>query len=82
MSDWDDLMVHPDTPPVITRSGPSARVRANRGFAAGLIAGVMLAALLAGWFIAASDAADPWHGVPVCTDQIADAGGVCHGEPR
>ena len=24
---------------------------------------------------------DPYGGVPACTDQIADAGGVCHGEP-
>jgi len=29
-----------------------------------------------------ADQADPWHGVPACTDQIADAGGICHGEPR
>jgi hypothetical protein len=26
-------------------------------------------------------AADPYHGAPVCTDAIADAGGICHGEP-
>ena len=24
---------------------------------------------------------DPYNGVPACTDQIADAGGICHGEP-
>lgn len=24
---------------------------------------------------------DPWNGVPQCTPAIADAGGVCHGEP-
>jgi hypothetical protein len=27
------------------------------------------------------DSSDPWHGVPACTDSIADAGGICHGEP-
>lgn len=26
-------------------------------------------------------ASDVWGGVPWCTDAIADAGGVCHGEP-
>jgi hypothetical protein len=30
----------------------------------------------------AIDHADPFNGVPACTDQIADAGGICHGEPR
>jgi hypothetical protein len=24
---------------------------------------------------------DPWNGVPQCTDAIAEAGGICHGEP-
>lgn len=24
---------------------------------------------------------DEWNGVPECTDAIADAGGICHGEP-
>lgn len=24
---------------------------------------------------------DPYNGVPECTDAIADAGGICHGEP-
>lgn len=24
---------------------------------------------------------DPYNGVPACTDEIADAGGICHGEP-
>lgn len=24
----------------------------------------------------------PWGGVPYCTHEIANAGGVCHGDPR
>jgi hypothetical protein len=27
------------------------------------------------------DEDDPYNGVPQCTDAIADAGGICHGEP-
>jgi len=47
----------------------------------------MLATLIIGIAIGSSVTlgivtADPYHGVPVCTDQIADAGGICHGEPR
>jgi hypothetical protein len=26
--------------------------------------------------------ADPYRGWPACTHAIADAGGICHGEPR
>lgn len=66
------------TVPVSTRR---ATARNNRTFVAGFIAGALLAALIAGFFVAASDAADPWHGVPWCTDAIADAGGICHGDP-
>lgn len=55
------------------------RVASNRGFALGMIAGFLIAGLAAGWFLAATD--DPYRGVPACTDQIADAGGICHGEP-
>lgn len=25
---------------------------------------------------------DPFNGVPACTEEIANAGGICHGEPR
>ena len=55
---------------------------AVRALVAGFLAGAILAGAVTGALVAASDAADPWHGVPVCTDQIADAGGICHGEPR
>lgn len=24
---------------------------------------------------------DPWHGVPWCTQELADNGGICHGDP-
>lgn len=62
------------------RREPSPQVRANRSFAWGLLAGGIIVALLAQGYILATD--DPYQGVPACTDQIADAGGICHGEPR
>lgn len=67
-------------PPVHRTTEPSRRVAANRAFLWGLTAGALIMALIAGLFLAATD--DPWHGVPACTEQIADDHGVCHGEPR
>jgi len=58
-----------------------------------LILGLVLAGMAWWWLsitadsvdarlpVAQSESSDPWGGVPWCTDQIADAGGVCHGEP-
>lgn len=49
------------------------------GFLIGVLVGV---SLVMGATADSSSKIDPWNGVPVCTDAIADAGGVCHGEPR
>jgi hypothetical protein len=50
------------------------------GMAIGMsIAGVIAPAVIA--VSAPSVNEDPWNGVPPCTDAIADAGGICHGEP-
>lgn len=57
------------------------RVRWDR-IAAAIALGLTLA-VMAWWGLSiASERADPWHGAPVCTDEIADAGGICHGEPK
>ena len=34
------------------------------------------------WSMVASIHDDPYGGVPHCTHEIANAGGICHGEPR
>jgi hypothetical protein len=68
-------MQDPDMPPRITREA-----RSNRTFLWGFVVGALLMAALAGGFLAATD--EPYGGTPECTDVIADAGGICHGEPR
>lgn len=48
-----------------------------------VIAGIT-AVIIAGGFTLALGIgvnSDPFGGVPQCTDSIADAGGICHGEP-
>jgi uncharacterized membrane protein len=49
------------------------------GFAVGVAVAVPL--ILAATPAAGAVNEDPYGGAPVCTDVIADAGGVCHGEP-
>jgi hypothetical protein len=46
------------------------------------ITGIVFGAMTFWGLSILADQADPWHGVPACTDSIADAGGICHGEPR
>lgn len=79
-----------------TRAGSSMKIRWDR-IGGGLAIGALSAAALVGayeWGISQAPAVvvnenstgrvvneDPWNGVPPCTDEIADAGGICHGEP-
>jgi hypothetical protein len=67
--------------PLITPPRVSSRVARNRGFAAGLLVGFLLTLVVAVGFLAVTDAAyraEPAP-LPACTDQIADAGGMCQG---
>jgi hypothetical protein len=55
-------------------------------FAIGLVLGVTVAtSVMSAAAVVNEDHAvvneDPYSGVPACTDRIADAGGICHGEP-
>jgi len=57
------------------------RIRWDR-IAAAIALGIVLAALAWWWLSIATEVnEDPYAGVPRCTDAIADAGGICHGEP-
>lgn len=69
--------------PVPPPKAPTTRQIANRNFGLGLLIGMLLTAAVCGWFLALTDEASgaPYGGLPQCTDQIADAGGMCHGEP-
>ena len=50
---------------------------------AALVIGIAIGLSVAGIIMPAVAAElDPFNGVPACTDEIADAGGICHGEPR
>lgn len=50
-----------------------------------LILGALVCAVFIGLgyvtMLQLADTADRWNGVPACTNEIADAGGICHGEP-
>lgn len=71
----------------MTRSSLRAARQRRRHILMGVSATVITLLIVIGmtyWvLIEWSDyAADPWNGVPHCTHEIANAGGICHGEPR
>lgn len=72
-----------------TRREPSRRVAVNRALVVGVILGTLLGASVYGGLVWLSDTAyriaertqGDHGGLPQCTDEIADAGGMCWGEP-
>lgn len=59
-------------------------IRIRKRATAAMVAMCILAGLLSITItnLAADGLADPYGGTPQCTNAIADAGGICHGEPR
>lgn len=58
---------------------------AMKSIIANLIAAIVVLSIMMGmaWWMLMEGSREegPWGNTPSCTPQIADAGGICHGEP-
>jgi len=85
------LRDRPPVPQPTPRREVSITVRLNRTLMLGILLGMLIMGMIAWAFIQVTDdtarIADrvatgySQSGVPRCTDAIADAGGICYGEP-
>ena len=65
-------------------TGPRTRLRATSdgNFVLGFLAGAALVGLITFGLLVLDEKLDAQTSIPICTHEIADAGGICAGEPR